>query len=453
MFDLDNMEELFNQAVGLTHKLDSEETDNPIEAALGAIARTGIHKAILPQPKPSAKATQQPKEEQPPKSEPAPLEDKVVEEKPMAKEEPVPAEPAAVAEPPPDAGGNVQPEPVEKIHKGRVISTESGEPVEGALVFWCAEKESVFTREAASVDSSGADGSFQIAFRDGYNTVRIVKENFFDRQYTLSPDPETVNEISIDDAPGSVPESRITGLLHHFHGYGYNFPVGKYPPGFDLSVLDQQDIAQSDEERYTNGNTFTEALLVRAWLEHNAGAGSFVWDIDKHNHWTLLEEYESAPVITRENRLDALQPAIDAGMADLVQKIPYEGQPIGENKLPEPWTLFQGFLYSTNAKGWIKGHNFIIVDYHKPSDRLLILESNGNRSPTQGPFPAPENGPRFTGFGHIEECFSDQAVNKPGPDWWKNDAVPTWQSIVEVYKYRVMVRLRVNSLELAQIEK
>ena len=148
--------------------------------------------------------------------------------------------------------------------------------------------------------------------------------------------------------------------------------------------------------KQNNCCTFTEAILVKAWLNRYS---DFSWSNAKHARFMIQLD-----TITNGNdRMKCLNDLLDDNIGELFQKIESDGTKINDELKPVPWLLVQGFTKEHNATGnsWALGHSFIIVDYDKKSDRVLILESNSSYG---------LDGPGFRKLGDID-------FYKPSYDW------------------------------------
>ena len=83
---------------------------------------------------------------------------------------------------------------------------------------------------------------------------------------------------------GTVPEKTITDLLKNFKNFKYVSQgiVGQYPytiEGLTSSTNPIAVVEDSSNVRYNDCTTFTEALLVKAWIKERSG---FAWSWAKH---------------------------------------------------------------------------------------------------------------------------------------------------------------------------
>jgi rubredoxin len=158
--------------------------------------------------------------------------------------------------------------------------------------------------------------------------------------------------------------------------------------------------------------------------------------------------------------------------------------PVDPDALPHGWTIVQGWRSADVSKG---GHTFLIVDVHRETERVLILESNyafGMNGPgfrelgdveafmrrwrcPAGDYlydPAagdPDRGvPPGTSFedpvlpagwvcpvsGHPKAAF--RPLCEPPRDWWKEPKLQTWTDLRRRYPdgHRAMARLRIHDL-------
>jgi hypothetical protein len=291
---------------------------------------------------------------------------------------------------------------------------------------------------AATTDSLGRFNC-RVARRHQYR-VHVVSKDHFDGESDFFIPPRNDLSVSMEAVAGAVPEAAILELLHYFKNFEYvdeSHDVGQYP--YPIKGLESPThpltVVESDEKvRYNDCTTFTEALLVKSWLEQ--GPATFGWNWDKHKSWMIITENASE----RYSQIDA---AKASGM--VLEPVLLEPGLSPSDGVPEPWTLVQGFEHPAEGEkerkddGWGKGHSYIIVDRMPAAgadrglDKLLILESN---------FVHGMKGPGFWEIGDLDRVPG----YSPGRDWWNSDTVPTWQAVKKHHPYLKMARLKVYDL-------
>jgi hypothetical protein len=204
-------------------------------------------------------------------------------------------------------------------------------------------------------------------------------------------------ELSEEDRP--VPESRLRAVAGRFSAFHYDFDDAFYP--FRLRGV---NVPQAGPKT-NNCCTFVEALLVGAWQDEY---DDFAWSPEQHRQMMIM---------SRDDFFSPVTAAVEAGLAVAAH----------EDSAPRPWTLVQGW-----REQWNKGHTFVIVAHHPPTDRVLTIESN--------------SGYRMNGVGwRMVGNLRDHAA--PPASWWENDKLWTWQRVRAVYRFRRCAWLEVTDLE------
>jgi hypothetical protein len=230
-----------------------------------------------------------------------------------------------------------------------------------------------------------------------------------------------------------VREADITGLLGNFAGYGYDLNDPRYP--YKLWDRFPDKLLATPDAKRNNCSTFTEALLVKAWQnalgpEWKDGAGNIVtWDGKKHMDWMVRANMP-------DKRFSPIDVAVDSGMAS-EPLVVERNRKDHEHILPSPWSFVQGFRHPESHNDWERGHNFIIVDMHRETGRVLTLESNNTYR---------MNGPGFRMLGNIDQ-FDNYA---PPKEWWKDEELWTWNDIKNAYPFLKIARLHVSDTQWAR---
>lgn len=212
-----------------------------------------------------------------------------------------------------------------------------------------------------------------------------------------APSPGTLPHLT-------VPESALTALLPTFAPYAYA-AAARYPwPVPGVSGLDMAP------PQNTNCCCFAEALITRAFSQRHGSA--FVWNSTRHGQ---------AMINDAANLFSPIDAYVGAGAAGAL--------PVGA--APDSWCLVQGW---TTAH---KGHTFIVVARHAPTDRVLTLEANMAYG--------------LNGVGcRSVSMLRDLPGGRPPTRWWQSSSVPTWSSIARYYDAGVRIaRLGVTSASWA----
>jgi len=200
----------------------------------------------------------------------------------------------------------------------------------------------------------------------------------------------------------SVPESVLISLLPMFVDYSYNLGQPRYPepvPGVSATLL--------APPQQTNCSCFAEALMYGAW--HRQYGSAFQWNAELHNLMMIPADLS--------NPFSPITAVTQAGMATSIP----DGSP------PAPWSLVQGWRSFPTS-----GHAFIVVDYHAPSDRVLILEASSSF-----------NGVGCRNFGNLHNLPG----GRPPARWWEDSRAPTWRSNIAEFRYGLkMAKLGVTNL-------
>ncbi len=258
-------------------------------------------------------------------------------------------------------------------------------------------------------------------------------------------------------ASPTIKESVITDHIQYFSGFGYilskyirksdgsiekdkkgkdktDGTIAKYPKVWkerNLNIINDACVLQNENEKYNNCCTFTNALLI---LSFKYALGEALnWTKDDHKPWMLDS-------ITRNTRMDVYNGVISKGIGELYQKVE-DGDSVNPDAEPVNWCLVQGYKNAKSSDSWAKGHSFLILDYNKTSDRVLILESNGSNPAIDVYNEANAgNGPRFGKIGHIDLFKNGIRPYSPGSAWYLNSLkTSTWEEIKTKYKYRVLI--------------
>jgi hypothetical protein len=196
----------------------------------------------------------------------------------------------------------------------------------------------------------------------------------------------------------AVPEEALVSLLPEFADYIYDLDEARYP--FQLPGA---HVPQAPPKS-NNCCTFVEALLVGAWAKVHP---SFQWSSARHRQMMIMSSDDYYSPVTA---------VVESGMGIAV---PDPDTP------PHPWTVIQGWRLQ-----WRKGHTFIIVDHHEPTDRVLTLESNSSYK---------LNGVGFRNIGNLRDTNG-----RPPNNWWEQSDLWTWQKIQATYQYRQQACLKVS---------
>jgi hypothetical protein len=239
-----------------------------------------------------------------------------------------------------------------------------------------------------------------------------------------------------------------TGKVVIYYDACYPYQLG------DLITLPQP---KKDDFKSNNCCTFTEALLIKSFQD-KFGKEKIKWDQKKHNFWNIVSESPNSNdsqkeiTVNKNERIDAIYSVEELGIGNIEGKVE-DGQP-PKNWDPVPWTLVQGFKNKLNGD-WGEGHSFIIMDLHKESKRVLILESNSTDAETGGK-PKLKDGPQFRQCGHIDK-YEKQGYRLEKKEWIgyklteKEMKKVIWSKLTDStegdYKYRVMARLRVFDID------
>jgi hypothetical protein len=289
---------------------------------------------------------------------------------------------------------------------------------------------------------TSSDGSFKflVNMEQRYR-IRSIKKDYFDGESSrVIPDGGNI-EIKMESALNSVNEKKIIKLLKEFKDYKYG---GNYYP-YELPgsrIRPKYIKGHADYKKENNCCSFTEALLVKAWLDNIVG---LAYDLPKHNKWINVG-------LSKDTRMDVLDPLIDLGIGiDLAQK--EKDNEKSPNEKPVPWTMIQGYRYKPSDdignpedppakqwKKWQRGHSFIILDYHPETDRVLTLESNSGYN---------MNGPGFRKLGDLDDDSDWVKGRSPARNWWEKEDLQKWDEMTKSpnYPYWRMVRLKVYDLK------
>jgi hypothetical protein len=297
--------------------------------------------------------------------------------------------------------------------------------------------DNVFVRDDAPSATSGSGGTFSIDLPQGEEVkVRSVKEGYLDGSSADTVTSPATCQLKMEKVLRTVREADVIAMLSHFKGFGYVLDGEKasFPPVYTSAYL---GYSVKHDIKYNNCSTFSCALLLKPWKDKFGSA--FGWQFPRdHNKWMIVS-------IDASTRMEVYDGAIDNGMGDVLQK--KNSSADSDDVHPGTWTLVQGYSGSG-----CNGHSFIIADYYKQDDKVLILESNGNTdndlhapndSATNGP-----HGPRFRNIGHIDDLEGNPDKYSPGHAWHRKKSMGTWSQIKGSYPNRVMIRLWINDLSL-----
>lgn len=201
--------------------------------------------------------------------------------------------------------------------------------------------------------------------------------------------------------PDGMPESFLQAELHAFKGvvYGEGHYTGPIP-GCNVKLM---------PPRQDNCGTFLEDLIVHAFQK---GKFPFTWNRQRHDEMMIssVDNLWSPPTAILLSGL---------------------GVPVDQPSfLPPPWSLCQGW---TVRNGTSKGHTFMVVASHRPTRKVLVLESNAG-----GGF----SGPGYRGLGGLDQ-YLDTGVP---PDWYTRPGVPTWEDMHRAYTSGIaLARLKIKS--------
>ena len=189
-----------------------------------------------------------------------------------------------------------------------------------------------------------------------------------------------------------IPESALTSLLPVFAPYTYG--VGRYPwqvPGARTDLVGPPQV--------TNCCCFAEALLWRAWSQQHGAA--FTWNLHLHEQFMIQ--------VWDRDRFGPVNAAVQSGIA---AELPQGAPPTG-------WCIGQGWWANSPEP---RGHTFIVVARHAPTDRVLILESTSvNRI----------DGVGYRNFGNLAEFPGC----RPPARWWEDSRAPTWAGVLRGNPY------------------
>ena len=177
----------------------------------------------------------------------------------------------------------------------------------------------------------------------------------------------------------TIPESALVETSARFSAFTYDLDEARYP--FALAGV----TVPLAPPLTNNCCTFVEALLVGAWQGVHGG---FVWSAERHRQMMIL---------SRDDYFSPVTAAVESGM----------GVAAPEGAAPRPWTLVQGW-----REMWNKGHTFLVVAHHEPSDRVLTLESNSSYG---------LDGVGWREIGNLRDQLS------PPEHWWENESLWTWR--------------------------
>lgn len=211
--------------------------------------------------------------------------------------------------------------------------------------------------------------------------------------------PEAKDEPLDTDSLGfHIPETELINLLDPFKDFTYNLHQPTYP--FSLKGI---KVLQAPPLQ-NHCCKFAEGLITKAY-ENVTGNP---WNVKDHAQMMIQDASHFFSPITC---------LVDKQIATAAD----------ETNTPERWTIIQAW-----RKRWSGGHTFIILDHHKPTDRVLTLESNKAYE---------LNGVGFRMLGNYAK------VGNPGPEWWKNTNLRTWQKIKATYPIRKHCELNVTDIE------
>lgn len=230
---------------------------------------------------------------------------------------------------------------------------------------------------------------------DTWICTRWQDQRYADIQVVESPGAE---RQAFDDAPQAVPEEVLIGLLDAFHNFTYDLDEARYPYALPGVRVPQAPPTSN------NCCTFVEALVVKAWTDAHA---SISWDTDRHGQMMIF---------SKDDYFSPVTAVVDSGMGVAVPD---------DDAAPHPWTLVQGW-----RRQWEKGHTFLIVDHHEPTDRVLTLESNSSYQ---------LNGVGFRAIGNLRDVGGT-----PPDEWWERDDLWTWERIQSTYRFRRQAWLKVK---------
>ncbi len=230
---------------------------------------------------------------------------------------------------------------------------------------------------------------------DTWICTRWQDTRYADIQVVESPGAE---RQAFDDAPQAVPEEVLVGLLDAFQNFTYDLDEARYPYALPGVRVPQAPPTSN------NCCTFVEALVVKAWTDAHA---SISWDTDRHGQMMIY---------SKDDYFSPVTAAVDSGMGVAVPD---------DDAAPHPWTLVQGW-----RSQWNKGHTFLIVDHHEPTDRVLTLESNSSYQ---------LNGVGFRAIGNLRDVGGT-----PPDEWWERDDLWTWERIQSTYRFRRQAWLKVK---------
>lgn len=289
-----------------------------------------------------------------------------------------------------------------------------------ALLYDKKEKENVTSTSAAGVYE------IKVNYMTLYRLCFILK-NYFDATSDRILPPKEDMEVKMEPSQNNILEATIIDRLSDFAGFSYTKSNAKYPYE-KIANWNIPEILQAGTKK-NNCTTFTEALLVKAW--EDALGVSFNWSLNKHNQWQIVNQ-------TCNSRFSPIDAVVESGMGVEVDD---------DDEFPQPWTIMQGFRNAANSgsPSCFAGHNLIIVDVHKESERILTLESNAklNNAGVVICDIYEMNGPGFRMLGDID----DFPEFTPPKDWWKNTDLPNWDNIKSKYPYRKMAKLKVYDLQ------
>lgn len=215
----------------------------------------------------------------------------------------------------------------------------------------------------------------------------------------------TVVEDEFPFAPitDGIDPSFFNTTLHRFKGVVYSGSESRYTgpiPGCSVKLM---------PPKQDNCCTFMEDLIVHAF---ELAKFPFVWNMDRHSEMMISDS---------NNLWSPPSAVLTAGLAVPVTSMA---------ALPPPYSLCQGWNITS---GRSKGHTFLVVESHRPTRKVLILESNAG-----GGF----SGPGYRGLGGLDQ-YLDSGVPS---NWYEDPQVPTWEQMHEQYPTGIhLARLKVNT--------
>ena len=167
---------------------------------------------------------------------------------------------------------------------------------------------------------TSSDGSFKYLtnIKQLYR-IRSVKNDYFDSESSRDLPKDDI-KVEMKSASNNVKEWDIVSVITNFKGWEYvDNGLARYPYEIEGVRSDLVNTNSGDLKR-NDCNTFTEALLVKAWKDN---INSYSWNLPRHQKWMIRSTDDYYSPITA---------ADESNMGDNVTDV---------DDLPHPWTLFK----------------------------------------------------------------------------------------------------------------